>query len=195
MLSEFSTDIEADAEIKPWMRNLSEFIPKLQAIYQAKGRMARDLQMPPDWCKFGVFAIKPMKTKQIVLIHRATATEKVLPAKAQKMFVNSAAPYIEKSHSTKSATLCEQGSLASFPILTLFADDICCNDIPPDDAPPGASGCGSDDAPPGDGSENGGAEEQGEGGDGETGANGSTEQSLVSAEQSATELNFQPKPK
>lgn len=47
MLLEFTTDIAADAEIKPWMRNFAESIPKLQAIYKAKCRMARDLEMPP----------------------------------------------------------------------------------------------------------------------------------------------------
>lgn len=43
----FTMDAQPDSDIKPSMRDLKEFIPKLQAVYHSEGRMASDLQMPP----------------------------------------------------------------------------------------------------------------------------------------------------
>lgn len=114
-----------------------------------------------------------------------------LPAKAQNMFKNNSARFIEKNHSTKSAVLCEQGSLSSFPILTLFAEVIDCNDIPEEEAP-GAATSDHGDAPAGAGLQ----QELASGsGGGETGASVGDEQGVSSSDARATELGFQPKPK
>lgn len=113
---------------------------RLRERYIAKGRVARDLQMPPDYDMFGVYkiSIKRRSTKTgIVIIRRATKTEKELPAKSTKAFKNQQALFIEKNYSTMSATLREQGSLVTFPLMTLFMDALELGgldpDVPPDD--------------------------------------------------------------
>lgn len=117
-LLEFATDVQPGQEIRPWMRKIADLELRLRERYIAKGRVARDLQMPPDYDMFGVYKIstKRRSTKTgIVIIHRAKKTEKELPAKSTKAFKNHQALFIEKNYSTMSATLREQGSLVTFP--------------------------------------------------------------------------------
>jgi len=129
-LLELTTDVAPDQVIKPWMRNLEHLTEQLMQAYVRKGRVAKELQMPPDYSKFGVYA---MRRKQngggIFIKHRATGVEKELSAKARQNFKDPDSMHIEKNWSTKYACLCEQGSLAAFLLMPLFTDDIISLDL------------------------------------------------------------------
>lgn len=116
-------NISPDADLPLKFHDCDIFVEALCHFNVMRGRVARELQLPPIWEECGVFRLLAEGDKQVSLLHKIMKKVVPLPESFLKRLGSCSSLVIEKDWSERQANVREVGGFARLTCILLFAGE------------------------------------------------------------------------